>query len=119
MLREILTLLGKVEKKHDVKVIHCVESGSRAWGFERPESDYDPRFIYFHNASFYYMSPFIEEKRDMIEVKDGALDVSGWDLRKMVKLLAKSNPNVIEWFQSRTIYLGDGEWTKTSIEQST
>jgi predicted nucleotidyltransferase len=32
------------------------------------------------------------------------LDISGWDLRKALKLLHKSNPPLLEWFNSPIIY---------------
>ena len=38
--------LKEIEEKENVKIIYCVESGSRAWGFASPDSDYDVRFIY-------------------------------------------------------------------------
>ncbi|MDY4414467.1 MAG: nucleotidyltransferase domain-containing protein [Ruminococcus sp.] len=38
--------LNEIEKTQNVRIIHAVESGSRAWGFASPDSDYDVRFIY-------------------------------------------------------------------------
>jgi len=38
--------LSEIEKKENVVILHAVESGSRAWGFASPDSDYDVRFIY-------------------------------------------------------------------------
>jgi predicted nucleotidyltransferase len=35
---------------------------------------------------------------------DGLLDISGWDLRKALQLLRKSNPPLLEWFQSPIVY---------------
>jgi predicted nucleotidyltransferase len=37
--------LLEIEKEHNVKILYAVESGSRAWGFESLDSDYDVRFI--------------------------------------------------------------------------
>ena len=56
----------------------AVESGSRAWGFESPNSDYDARFIYA-NRPDWYLSVDLEDKRDVIEypiVDD--IDLNGW-----------------------------------------
>lgn len=42
----IKSKLKEIEEKENIKILHCVESGSRAWGFASPDSDYDVRFIY-------------------------------------------------------------------------
>ena len=46
--QEIQESLDEIEEKYDVKILLAVESGSRAWGFASPDSDYDVRFIYMH-----------------------------------------------------------------------
>jgi hypothetical protein len=101
---EIQRRLSKAEQEHDVKVIWAVESGSRAWGFASPNSDYDARFIYVHRPEW-YLSVGLEEQRDFIEypiVDD--LDINGWDLRKALRLFWKSNPAFMEWIQSPIVY---------------
>ena len=45
--------LKEIEQRENVKILHCVESGSRAWGFSSPESDYDVRVIYVRPKEFY------------------------------------------------------------------
>ena len=37
--------LLEIEKKYNVIVLYATESGSRAWGFASPDSDFDERFI--------------------------------------------------------------------------
>jgi predicted nucleotidyltransferase len=44
-LATITQKLLNIEKEHDVTILYAVESGSRAWGFESSDSDYDVRFI--------------------------------------------------------------------------
>jgi len=44
--------LRKIEKEHSVKILYAIESGSRAWGFESTDSDYDIRFIYAHKKNW-------------------------------------------------------------------
>jgi predicted nucleotidyltransferase len=97
--------LLEIEKAHDVKIVYAVESGSRAWGLESTDSDYDVRFIYVHRKNWYLN---ILPKRDVIEypiVDD--LDCSGWDLRKTLFLLNKSNPVLFEWLESPIVYIKD------------
>ena len=80
----------------------AIESGSRAWGFPSEDSDYDVRFIYVHKPQW-YMSVF--KKRDVIEIPvDPVLDINGWDLKKALKLLRKSNPALMEWLSSPVVY---------------
>jgi predicted nucleotidyltransferase len=93
MKEKILEKLKEIEKSKDVEILFAVESGSRAWGFASPDSDYDIRFIYKHKPE-YYLS--LWEKPDVIEfMTEDDLDGSGWDLRKTVKLLAKINTYLV------------------------
>jgi len=45
--------LTELEQKHQVKVLYACETGSRAWGFPSPDSDYDVRMIYMHDLDWY------------------------------------------------------------------
>jgi uncharacterized protein len=100
--------LADLEEREDVRVCLAVESGSRAWGFASADSDYDVRFIYVHRADW-YLSIDLETKRDTIEQPPAVLDLSGWDIRKALKLFRKSNPPLLEWLHSPTIYREAGE----------
>ncbi|MDQ0255108.1 putative nucleotidyltransferase [Evansella vedderi] len=94
--------LKKVETKHHVKILYACEAGSRAYGLSTEKSDYDVRFIYIHPLEWYLS---IDEKRDVIEVPfSSALDLHGWDLRKTLRLLRKSNPSLLEWLTSGIVY---------------
>lgn len=102
MKEKILQKLKEIEVQKDVKILFACESGSRAWGFASPDSDYDVRFIYKHDLN-YYLS--LWEQPDVIEfMTEDDLDGSGWDLRKTVKLLAKSNAPLLEWLSSPIVY---------------
>jgi uncharacterized protein len=97
--------LPEIEREHDVKILYAVESGSRAWGFESTDSDYDVRFIYVHKKNWYLN---ILPKRDVIEYPiNDEFDYSGWDLRKTLFLMNKSNPVLFEWLKSPIIYYKD------------
>ena len=102
MKEKILEKLQQIEREKGVEILYAVESGSRAWGFASPDSDYDIRFIYKHDLN-YYLS--LWEQTDVIEfMTEDDLDGSGWDLRKTVKLLAKSNAPLLEWLFSPVVY---------------
>jgi len=45
VMTRVQTLLRRIEAAHGVRVIYACESGSRAWGFASPDSDYDIRFL--------------------------------------------------------------------------
>ena len=100
--QKIQNALDCIEKIEDVHIIFACESGSRAWGFESEDSDYDVRFIYVRKTSWYLS---IRNKRDVIEkpISD-SLDISGWDIAKALALLGKSNPPLLEWLQSPIVY---------------
>lgn len=103
MRERIVEELQKIEQTHNVKIIMAIESGSRAWGFASPDSDYDVRFIYVRNKEDYLK---LEGIRDVIEWKlDEVLDINGWDIRKALQLLHKSNPTIFEWCTSPIVYL--------------
>jgi uncharacterized protein len=111
---EILKRIRQAEHDHGVRVLLAVESGSRAWGFESPNSDYDARFIYAHDRDW-YLSVDLEDKRDVIEypiVDD--IDLNGWDVRKALQLFRRSNPAFIEWIQSPIIYAESGLFARTA-----
>jgi len=98
----IETELTAIERDEGVRILFAVESGSRAWGFPSADSDYDVRFVYARPAEG-YLSVF--EDRDVIERPiTGLLDVNGWDLKKALALLRKSNPALMEWVVSPMIY---------------
>jgi len=112
--QEIQLRIDAAEKEHGVKVLYAVESGSRAWGFASPNSDYDVRFIYAHPKDW-YVAVDLEEKRDVIEypIVD-EIDISGWDVRKALRLFKKSNPSFVEWLHSSIIYRDDGVFAETA-----
>ncbi len=105
--------LNEIEQKENVKILHCVESGSRAWGFASPDSDYDVRFIYVRPKNYYLK---LEKTRDVIEWQlDETLDINGWDLQKALRLLYNSNPTLFEWNASPIVYRTTKEWQKVSV----
>jgi len=116
MKSRILKELNEIEINNDVKVIYACESGSRAWGFASEDSDYDVRFIYVHSKDWYLT---IADKRDVIEIPfNGTLDINGWDIRKSLKLLRKSNSPLLEWLSSPIKYRNIRSAMDTFVELS-
>ncbi|MDQ1095396.1 MULTISPECIES: nucleotidyltransferase domain-containing protein [Chryseobacterium] len=110
MTPKILEKLKEVEERRGIEILLAVESGSRAWGFASPDSDYDIRFIYRHKKEW-YLSPW--DKDETIEfMTEDDLDGSGWDLRKTFHLLLKSNAALLSWFYSPIVYLKNEEFYK-------
>lgn len=108
----ILEKLKEIEERESVKILHCVESGSRAWGFASPDSDFDVRFIYVRSEEFYLR---LDKTRDVIEWQlDDTLDINGWDIQKALRLLYTSNPTLFEWNSSPIVYKTTEEWQKIS-----
>lgn len=104
--------LREIETREQVKILHCVESGSRAWGFESPDSDYDVRFVYVRRPEHYLR---LDRPRDVIEWQlDETLDINGWDLQKALRLLHGSNPTLFEWDRSDIVYRSTPEWAGIS-----
>ncbi|MBK9980910.1 MAG: nucleotidyltransferase domain-containing protein [Saprospiraceae bacterium] len=101
--------LNNIEVRHDIKILLACETGSRAWGFPSPDSDFDVRLIYMHKKDWYLS---LNEKKDTIELmlEDNEIDISGWDIRKSLRLLYKSNPPLLERIQSPIIYRSDPDF---------
>lgn len=102
MKETILAKLAEIEQDENIRILHAVESGSRAWGFPSADSDFDVRFIYVRKPEFYLK---LEKTRDVIEVPvNEMLDINGWDLNKTLRLLYSSNPTLFEWMSSPIVY---------------
>lgn len=112
MKDKILEKLSEIEKFEGVKIIHAVESGSRAWGFASPDSDYDVRFIYVREKDYYLQ---LNEYSDVINYQlNDVYDINGWDVIKALRLLKKSNPTLFEWNNSPIVYKTTADWQKIS-----
>lgn len=75
MREKIQEQLRRIEEVENIKILLSVESGSRAWGFASPDSDYDVRFIYIRRLEDYLR---LDTNRDVIELPiDDVLDING------------------------------------------
>ncbi len=94
--------LDKIENEENIKILLAVESGSRAWGFASPDSDFDVRFIYVRTQGDYLK---LEKTRDVLEcILNAELDITGWDIKKALQLAHASNPTLYEWLNSPIVY---------------
>lgn len=108
---QIKHAIEQVCHARDITCLHAIESGSRAWGFASPDSDYDVRLIYCHKTDWYLSLfegkntfEFIEE--DLLTVP---FDIGGWDIKKALQLIYKSNAVIFEWLHSPIVYQQESE----------
>lgn len=100
--------LLEIEKQEQVRILLAVESGSRAWGFASPDSDFDVRFIYVRKQADYLR---LDAVPDVIEWQlDDVLDINGWDLRKTLTQFYRGNAGIFEWANSPVVYRKTALW---------
>lgn len=105
---KILKRLRDAEAEHQVSILYACESGSRAWGFASPDSDYDVRFIYAHSTDW-YLSFDVDQRRAVIEYPiTDEIDCGGWDVRKALYLFSRTNGALLEWLKSPIKYIESG-----------
>lgn len=105
MKQTIQEKLAQISLAEPLHFLLAAESGSRAWGFASPDSDYDVRAIYIRPQEHYLQ---IDEAKDTFEfIENQWFDVGGWDIRKALQLLRKSNAVLLEWLRSPIVYTQD------------
>lgn len=103
----ILQALADLERETGAVVLFAIESGSRAWGFASVDSDWDVRFVYAWPRNRYLK---VRPPSDVLQkMLPGNLDLSGWDLRKALHHIGKSNASFAEWLGSPLIYREQSE----------
>ena len=109
MKETITEYIANLEREENIRVLLAAESGSRSWGFPSADSDYDVRIIYVHAPEWYFA---VSKTRDTIEYMsdDRQFDLSGWDLRKALVLMSRTNPSFSDWLFSDVIYLENKEF---------
>lgn len=115
MKEKIVKQLKQIEQEEQITILYAVESGSRAWGFESDDSDYDVRFIYYRPLEEYLR---FDRKSDVLEymLEDNEFDLVGWDIDKTLKLAYKSNPSLFEWINSPIVYQQNPKFEKIKEE---
>ena len=109
MHQQIQERLRQLAQERDITLLLAVETGSRAWGFPSPDSDYDVRLIYAHRPEWYLT---VGTPKDSIEAmyEERMIDISGWELRKALRLLSKSNAALLERLQSPIVYAANPDF---------
>lgn len=126
MKDKIQNILKKIESDNDIKIIFAIENGSRSWGMESKDSDYDVRFVFYRSINNYIslcsekdvINIAYDKDLNQCSVQGSLIDISGFDIFKYLKLLYKSNPTTIEWLNSPIIYYGDNKLTLQKYMQN-
>lgn len=100
--KDIKAKLAEIEVAEKITILYACESGSRAWGFESKNSDYDIRFFYRRPLDDCLV---ITKTRDVMEQKIGDYDIVGFDIKKTLVLIGKSNLSTLEWLLSDVVYM--------------
>ena len=129
MKKLIYKLCKKIEAEKRIKILFAVENGSRAWRMDSKNSDYDVRFVYMRplkdyltiNPSDGVITKSYDAEGKPMQQEGCTIDIEGFDIFKFGKLLAASNPTIIEWLMSDIIYYGDRskiftEYAKTQFK---
>jgi predicted nucleotidyltransferase len=114
MVDKINDILNDLEKEHIVKIIFSVESGSRVWGMESKDSDYDIRGVYIDLDPIKRNKTFLYQKTQCIDgfTEDRIYDWVFWDIGTFLKFVKNNNPTAIDWIMSTTCYRGKKEQEK-------
>lgn len=109
MKERIIEKLKEIEEKKNVKIIFAADTGSRNFGYAAEDSDYDIRFIYVHKPEKYLS---LKKKKETIEVKEEGMEFIGFDIKKALGFVYKSNIQIWQWLHSANVYVS----TETSEE---
>lgn len=101
---EIKEIIKRRKNTRDIKFLCIVPNGSRVYGTESWNSDIDVRGIYIEPLSQYLR---LERSKDCFSATyyDGVdIDLQTYSLDKTLKLISKSNPNILEWLHVDEAY---------------
>lgn len=112
---EIKKICKDIEREEGVKIIFCVESGSRAWRMDSVNSDYDVRYVFVRPLKEYVqinkpgevLARHYNKELERVGAEGCFIDVCGFDIFKYTKMLSASNPTTLEWLQSDIQYYGE------------
>ena len=113
-LLKIEDIIKSIEEEKNVTVIFAVESGSRVWGMDSKDSDYDIRGVYISNDPIERGKRYFANKTLTIDgfTDDRLYDWVFWELTSFLKLLQTNNSTSIDWMMSDICYRGNSELDK-------
>lgn len=115
MKAQIIDIVHTTCQAHHITPLHAIESGSRAWGFASLDSDFDVRLIYAHEPNWYLQ---LYNDKDTFEFIDPNLfdvpfDIGGWDIKKALTHIHKSNAVIFEWLNSPIVYHSNDDFIQS------
>ena len=103
MNMEILSEVQELCRENGVELLYIFFTGSRAYGYNKEDSDYDTLFVFKRPlADYFRVHPLPDE------IKVEGKDVKGWDVRKFCHILSKSGWNAYEALYVRESYSLNG-----------
>lgn len=103
MNMEILSEVQELCREKGVELLYIFFTGSRAYGYNKEDSDYDTLFVFKRPlADYLRVHPLPDE------IKVEGKDVKGWDIRKFCHVLSKSGWNAYEALHVRESYALNG-----------
>lgn len=101
---EIKEIIKRRENTRNIKFLCVVPNGSITYGTESWNSDIDIRGIYIEPLSEYLR---LERSKDCFSATyydNVDIDLQAYSLDKALKLISKSNPNILEWLNVDNAY---------------
>ena len=116
MTEKIPEIISQIEHEHDIKLLFAVESGSRVWGMDSPDSDYDIRGVFVSKNPLTRSSVFLRDSKSITIdgfTSDRKYDWVFWDITTFLRLLKNNNPTAVDWIISDICYIGEEKLIET------
>ena len=111
MTLEIISEVQELCREKGVELLYIFFTGSRAYGYNKEDSDYDTLFVFKRPlADYLRVHPLPDE------IKIEGKDVKGWDVRKFCHILSKSGWNAYEALHVRECYALNGHANVKSFD---
>lgn len=125
-------VLKELEERRNIRILYAADTGSRSVGLEAPGSDYDLKVVYVERMEWYLRIDEENLEHEIVEkfnfepcqvafdcssCENGVfhVEIMGFNLRKCLQLLRKSNPTFLEMVRSPLVYANDNLGIMDSI----